>query len=320
MNNKEPLVSVILPNYNHAQYLRQRIESILNQTYQDFELIILDDCSTDNSLDIIREYTTQSAKIIQTILNKENSGSPFIQWKRGFSMAKGKYIWIAESDDYADLTFLEKLVPLLEANEDCNIAISQSYFVDENNSILFSDWTRSPRKKVVDLYDGRIYVKAQLINNTLYNSSMILFRKSVLELIDDEFMKFRYRGDWLFWNEICLQGGVIRYHEKLNYFRKHSNNVTSKADSEGGGFKEDKFIISRLMMKLDLSKVQTSVIIGHFFELILHSSHYKTKEVRQEVIQDIKSYFLCNVFTLYLYKLDKKLNFTSLDIRKNRCI
>ncbi len=91
-------VSVILPNYNHSKYLKQRIDSILNQTFQDFELILLDDNSPDDSVDIIESYRDHK-RVSHIHLNKENSGSTFKQWERGFSLAKGEYIWIAESDD-----------------------------------------------------------------------------------------------------------------------------------------------------------------------------------------------------------------------------
>ena len=94
-----PLVTVIIPNYNHAKYLRQRIDTVLNQTYTSFEVIILDDCSTDNSKDIILSYK-DNPHISNIVLNSENSGSTFKQWNKGFELAKGDYIWIAESDDY----------------------------------------------------------------------------------------------------------------------------------------------------------------------------------------------------------------------------
>jgi len=101
-----PKVSVIVPNYNHAPYLRQRIESILNQTYQDFEVILLDDCSTDNSRDILNNYRNQS-KVSHCIFNAVNGKSAFQQWQKGVQLAKGEYIWIAESDDWAEPEFLE---------------------------------------------------------------------------------------------------------------------------------------------------------------------------------------------------------------------
>ena len=81
-----PFVSVIIPNYNHAVYLDYRIESILSQTYKNVEVLILDDCSTDNSLDIVEKYRSDK-RIVAVIQNEANSGSPFAQWKKGLAMA-----------------------------------------------------------------------------------------------------------------------------------------------------------------------------------------------------------------------------------------
>src|SRR5260370_20691240 len=95
-----PTVSVIIPNYNHARYLRQRIESVLRQTYQDFEVILLDDCSTDDSRSILSSYAGDSR--VRMEFNEVNSGSTFKQWNKGVRLARVEYVWIAESDDYAD--------------------------------------------------------------------------------------------------------------------------------------------------------------------------------------------------------------------------
>ena len=94
-----PLVSVIVPNYNHAQYLEKRIDTVLNQTYQNIEVIILDDKSKDNSIEVIEQYRNHP-KVAQIILNEQNTGSPFKQWDKGISAANGELIWIAESDYY----------------------------------------------------------------------------------------------------------------------------------------------------------------------------------------------------------------------------
>ena len=95
-----PRVTVVTPNYNHARYLPERIDSILAQTFQDFELLILDNASTDNSREVIESYT--SYQNVRAAFNAENNGSPFKQWNLGLSQAKGEYVWFAESDDYAD--------------------------------------------------------------------------------------------------------------------------------------------------------------------------------------------------------------------------
>ena len=100
-----PLVSVIIPNYNHAPYLKERIDSVLSQTYKEFEVLILDDCSSDESKEIIESYRNNK-HISNIVFNEKNTGNTFIQWNKGISLAKGKYIWIAESDDVAKPTFL----------------------------------------------------------------------------------------------------------------------------------------------------------------------------------------------------------------------
>jgi glycosyltransferase involved in cell wall biosynthesis len=99
-------VTVIIPNYNHAPYLEQRIQSVLDQSYQDFEMILLDDYSTDSSKEIINKYVGND-KIAHVFFNEKNSGSPFGLWKYGIEKASGKYIWIAESDDWAEGNHLE---------------------------------------------------------------------------------------------------------------------------------------------------------------------------------------------------------------------
>lgn len=124
-------VSVIIPNYCHARFLNQRIDSVLNQTYRDYEVIILDDCSTDNSREIIESYRNHP-KISHIVYNEKNSGSTFIQWEKGFELARGEYIWIAESDDVARSTFLEECMNAFSSYSDVSIVFSDCLFVDEN--------------------------------------------------------------------------------------------------------------------------------------------------------------------------------------------
>lgn len=316
---KDPLVSVIIPNYNHSRYLEQRICSVLEQTFQDFELIILDDCSTDDSRSVIDKYSS-SDRISQVIFNDVNSGSTFIQWQKGFSIAKGRYIWIAESDDFADVSFLEKLVPLLNNNQDCNIVFCESYAVDEYNNILPNDWDRNNEARAsVSKFDGNIFVKARMLfNNSIYNASMVVFRRSVLDSIDNRFMDFKYCGDWYFWNKVCLKGSVIRYNEKLNYFRQHSQKVTPKAEAEGKRFIEGKYVIEDLVNTLDLNSMQKKVIVGRLMKYIVSFKKFQPAELKKYVIEDVANYLGCGRSSILTYELDKIFNFSKLNIQKNR--
>src|ERR1700722_12237889 len=128
-----PQVSVIVPNYNHARFLQKRIESVLRQTFQDFDLILLDDSSTDDSRSILSSYARDPRVTIE--FNEANSGSTFRQWNKGVRLARGKYVWIAESDDYADERLLERLVAVLDAEPEVVFVNCRSWRVDADGQV-----------------------------------------------------------------------------------------------------------------------------------------------------------------------------------------
>ena len=225
-----PEISVIIPNYNHAQYLKQRIDSVLNQTHTDFELIILDDCSPDNSREVIEKYRDHP-RVSHIVYNEQNSGSTFKQWKKGLALASGKYIWIAESDDYCEDTLLETLIQPFHERVDLILSYCQSMFVDgEGNNLFVSDWADflDDRRWKNDHMGSSIqevnkYLK---FRNTIINASAVVFKKPGFEIADD-ITAMRYNGDWLFWKKMLLsEDGKIAFSAKvLNYFRTHAQNT-----------------------------------------------------------------------------------------------
>src|ERR1035438_3730252 len=126
-------VSVVIPNYNHSRFLPRRIDSVLSQTFQDFELILLDDCSADDSRSILAQYSNDPRVRIE--FNETNSGSTFKQWNKGVRLAHGKYVWIAESDDYADARLLERLVAVLDSDPAVSFAYCQSWVVSDDDRL-----------------------------------------------------------------------------------------------------------------------------------------------------------------------------------------
>lgn len=228
-------VSVIVPNYNHAAFLHERISSIFNQSYQNFELIILDDCSTDNSLAIIEQFKEERA-VSHVILNTKNSGSTFKQWEKGLKLAKGEFIWIAESDDFADRQFLEKAVEILNKNYSIGIFQCGCNWVDENGVILFSD-SLEIKKGVTG---GREFIKSDMtICNNIFNASAVVFRKNYLSLPLDSFItSFAYCGDWIFWIKILEKSNHHYLNENLNYFRKDPLGTSSIAHTKALFFTE----------------------------------------------------------------------------------
>ncbi|MEZ4914704.1 MAG: glycosyltransferase [Chitinophagales bacterium] len=231
MPNETTIVSVILPNYNHALFLSKRIDSILAQTYQNFELIILDDCSTDNSCEIIEDYCAKFPEKITFIQNGTNSGSPFVQWNKGAAIAKGEYIWIAESDDFCEPDLLEKSVAILEKNANVGLVYCNSKRIDENEQVFgfTADWTKNEKELDWEngfVAEGKIFVQAYLARACIIsNASAVVFRKNIFIQIGKADTTFKMSADWLTWIKMLAISDVAYIAQALNYHRKHQNTV-----------------------------------------------------------------------------------------------
>lgn len=228
--NSSPKISVVIPNYNHAAFLPKRIESVLGQTFQNFEVIFLDDASTDDSRTVFERYAGDPR--MRSIFNEVNSGSPFIQWQKGVSEARGDYVWIAESDDFADDRFLETLLPLLEENPDVGLAYCQSWVVNKEDTPIFVNrqwtddlsqehWSHSYVNRGTDEIARFLVWK-----NTIPNASAVLFRKDVALSADAIDSRFTLCGDWLCWIKILLNSDIAFVPENLNFWRQpHTGSV-----------------------------------------------------------------------------------------------
>jgi glycosyltransferase involved in cell wall biosynthesis len=243
-----PAVSVIIPNYNHAEYLEKRIESVLQQTYRDFEIILLDDCSDDDSFIIINKYI-KHPKVSKTIVNEKNDGSAVRQWEKGISESTGKYIWIAESDDFADKTLLETLVSELES-KNVGITYCGSHYVNERNDNIYEP----ADIKEDSVSTGENFIRTKMIyGNSIYNSSAVVFKRELIKNL--KFPRMKYCGDWLFWVKILQITNISVIEKKLNYYRRHENSVSNKSNKEGLQFIEGfivlKYIKSNFLIDPD---------------------------------------------------------------------
>lgn len=252
-----PKVSVIIPNYNHAPYLKERIDSVLNQTYQDFEVIILDDKSTDNSKDVIEQYRNHP-KISHIIYNEINSGSTFKQWNKGIQMAKGEWIWIAESDDVAEPTFLSALLSGID-NDGIVLAYCQSNKIN-SESIVTGNWldqTKTHKRSfnVSFTANGEDFIKEDLLQqNVIPNASAVIFRKSIFYKVGFADEDIRYNSDWLLWLKILASGQITFVCDSLNQFRYHDKSVIAKSGSENKTPFKRKYDILMMERYLDFLK------------------------------------------------------------------
>jgi glycosyltransferase involved in cell wall biosynthesis len=248
------MVSIIIPNYNHAAYLRQRIDSVLNQMYQDFELILLDDCSTDNSRKILESYRNHP-KVSHIVYNETNSGSPFKQWVKGLGLAKGDFIWIAESDDYADATFLEKVMGRFATHTNLDVVFTGTTNVDAHGSNIGNTTRIERHKSHIYTHD---FIKAGLdflvdfMPNycIIRNASSAVFKPMVLTPLVNRVTDFKTIGDFYFWVALCLENRQFGFvAEKLNYMRNHKGNVRQSEEKKAFKIREYRIINSLVWSK-----------------------------------------------------------------------
>lgn len=279
MNN--PLVSVIIPNYNHARFLDERIQSVLNQTYHNFEMIILDDKSTDNSVEVINKYIN-NPHVSHVVINEENCGSTFKQWHKGFELAKGEIVWIAESDDSCDKLLLDTLVRgYLENNAILAFCRSCCYDVDGNKRVYSYQHYLSGDIVMA----GRKFISSYMVQyNAVANASSAIFDRKIAMSLDKQYMSMHGEGDWLFWIEMMEHGNVSFCTKELNYFRFHATNTTSQYALKGIGDIEHKIVFDYLVKGNHLTSNQIRTERLRYLDVIVNRK-YESEAIRKEVLR-----------------------------------
>lgn len=279
-----PFISVIVPNYCHSKYLEKRLDSIVNQTYENFELIILDDCSPDKGASrvIIEKYRNNS-HVSHIVYNEKNSGSTFIQWNRGFGLAKGDYVWVAESDDYAEPTFLEYVVSELSSHERVAIVHTTSFVIDTDSNKI-PPYIDGSTMIPYGIYQGSDFIKRYLcLSNGICNASAVIFNKNLAMSVDKSYLTYKASGDHFFWIMLAEKGKVIHISTPLNYFRIHTGKVTFNKSREGVNHKEEYQIYKYLKGKKYIQGLLSFQIFYTFIKQIKHND-YNNEDIRSMLL------------------------------------
>lgn len=259
-------VSVIVPNYCHSRYLDLRLESILNQTYKNFEIIILDDNSPDNgaSKEVIERYRN-NPYVSHISYNEVNSGSTFKQWNKGIAIAKGDYIWIAESDDFCKPNLLESLMKIIEKRADMSFCYTLSQHVNAAGMPI-NIIHKSSKDRVLSGVD--FIKKYMYFGNPVQNVSSAIIRKSFFQKIDKNYETFVGAGDVLFWIELAELGSVGVVNKPLNFYRQHDQKVTPKRELDGTNLSEAKKCFDYMCNKGYIKGLRKGIALGSTFRVI----------------------------------------------------
>lgn len=219
---ERPLVSVIMPVYNGENYIRIALESILKQTYQNLELLLIDDCGADRSMDIVHEYAQRDERI-RIFYNGQNRGIAYSR-NVGLDNAKGAYIAIMDDDDYAFDYRLEKQVRFLENNPTYDVVGGKVQLIDAGGEII---------KHETEVLKDCNYIETMFLFFNIFHNSEVMFRRELMERAE-----LRYEDqllgmeDFKFWVKASKYGKMTNLEDLLLQHRMTGSNETTRVKKE----------------------------------------------------------------------------------------
>ncbi|TMS92555.1 glycosyl transferase [Pseudoalteromonas sp. S201] len=221
----EPLISVIIPLYNAENYILETLESVKSQTYQNIELIIVDNASTDNSLLLVREFINSlSHSNVKVIECEVNSGGPAKPRNLGIDLAEGEFIAFLDSDDVWHNEKLERQI-LSMLDNDLNFTSTRSFLIDVNNSPI------SNNKRVIAGKIKKYGIKKLLFSNTIVTSSVVIKAQLLNDFRFNDSANMVASEDYLLW--LCIlntpECNFAELLDSLVDYRVLSNSLGSKS-------------------------------------------------------------------------------------------
>lgn len=211
-----PKVSVLIPAYNYAHYLSEAIDSVITQSFKNFELIVIDNCSTDNTEEIVNAYMKDDNRV-KFVRNDENIGM-YRNYNQALLLARGEYIKFLNADDKFESTILEKFVNTLDTDPTISIVTSYRQYFGSKNDILISP------------FQGKVESTEAILSslekgNWIGEPTTVMFRKSNLNLglFDTNLKMF---ADFDMWIRHLQAGHICIHPEVLSYFRIHDEQGT----------------------------------------------------------------------------------------------
>jgi len=235
MKNKAPKISVCIPTYNHAHFLEDATGSVLGQTFSDLELIIVDNCSTDNTRDIVEKYTALDSRI-KYYWNEENIGAQN-NFNRCLQYAAGEYVKILCADDLLEPTCLEKSADILDSHPLVTLVASARLLVTEDLQVI-GTWAYSPKPELTDGVE--VINKCLVYSNLIGEPSAVMFRKKHAQRGFDT--RYKQLIDLEMWFHLLEQGSFAYIPETLCKFRQHKGQNT-KAYLGSFTVIEDEFLL-----------------------------------------------------------------------------
>lgn len=223
------LVSVIVASYNHAEFLVQRMESLIAQTYQNMEILVIDDCSTDNSVEVLQQYKSHP-KV--RLVNREQNGGWVAVSNQGVDMSCGEFIIFANCDDSCNPHMIERLVEGMRVNATAGISYCRSLMIDENGKVIGDDYSIREKAFRAKCYNDILLTQKEMSRFLLHscvipNLSAALFSRECFIFAGGFTSDYRVCSDWDLFFRAAAGYDVAYIAASLNEFRQHKTTIRS---------------------------------------------------------------------------------------------
>ena len=219
----DPILTIVMSSYNYASYLRQAIETLLNQSFSDFEFLIIEDNSSDASPTIIEEYTKQDPRI-RAVFHPQNQGILYCL-NEGTALAKGRYIHYLAADDFRYPGFLQKCMDVLLRNPDLGMCCTQFHWGNEKKLLL--ETCGFDRGGGTLFFEPKKMVKSFRNQNLKISALAAVVRKDLVQQYGGFDPLLHYYSDWYLFNEIAFKHPMALITEPLSRFRIHDSNYSN---------------------------------------------------------------------------------------------
>lgn len=228
---KKTRVSILLPNLNNYRYLKERLDTILNQTYTDWELIVIDSYSNDGAWELIKQYAENDSRMTISQAPKEGV---YAAINKCINLAQGEYIYIATSDDTMMPNCLEVMINALEIHPECDICHTPLQVIDEKGEEITNWWLNTPPAKFYDELINKPHVRYAPYDGILYSAlrtvyislTQLLIRRSVFDKVGLFCNDWGSEGDFEWGMRASLVCNIIHIPETLATWRIHAQQAT----------------------------------------------------------------------------------------------
>ena len=233
-------VSVIMPNYNYGRYISESIQAVLSQTHGDVELIVIDDCSKDNSVEILREWEKKDPRVI-VLANQANRGAAASQ-NLALEKVSGDFMALCDADDVWYPQKLETQLAIMARNPKVGLVHSQATIVDSQGKSTGQEFTKTysaatPRKS------GNVF--DQIIRTNYLCSSSTLLRRECLDYAGEFHTQLRYLYDWTYWVRVARKYEFAFVAEPLLSYRIHG----ARTALDGPGYNTARITAAELILQ-----------------------------------------------------------------------